>query len=51
MGVHKVNITGPKIIDKDMGVQKYHMWEVYEVNELCVQGCRISNCGGARGSE
>jgi len=35
--VHKVNTTrGPKIIDKDMEVSDYHMWEVYEVNEVCV---------------
>ena len=38
MGVHKINtITGLKTIDNDMGVQKYHMWEMYEVNEVCIK--------------
>jgi len=31
-GVHKANTTtSPKTIDKGMGVQEYHMWEVHEV--------------------
>jgi len=33
VGVHTGNTTiSPKIIDKDMRVHEYHMWEVYGVN-------------------
>jgi len=31
VGVHKVNTTSPKTLDKDIRVHEYHMWEVYEV--------------------
>ena len=35
VGVHKINTTtSPKTIDKDMGCMS--IWEVYEVNEVCV---------------
>jgi len=34
--VYKIDTTGPKTIDKDTGVQDYHIWEVYEVNEVFV---------------
>jgi len=35
VGVHKINTTtSPKIIDKDIGCMS--IWEVYEVNEVCV---------------
>jgi len=37
-GVHKANTTSPKTIDKGMGVQEYHMWEVYGVEQLATQG-------------
>jgi len=38
-GVHKINTTtSPKTIDKGMGMQEYHMWEVYEVEQLATQG-------------
>ena len=34
-GVHKANTTtSPKTIDKGMGVQEYHMWEVHEVTSV-----------------